>query len=206
MVLASTSPHGSPSPPASFAHRSRSSPNTYRHGTDVLSLSRLFDVAIFFCSGFVSRIIGAILRFEMSFALSTVGSTNIAGPGSMSIIYAIMFISISVFPTWDDATTAIRCTRGSVNASMISFRYGVLDVRHGPASALFSADSLLYLSDQSDTVSCSGGLKFKTAFLTLLFRFLIFSNRSSFVVPLLTDPASSVSYPLSIFLWVIFII
>ena len=126
----------------------------------VLLDSLLFTSATLSLSDLVSLIIGAILLLEKSSAIGFVfGTTNIIGPGSISMAYPIIFSSISVFPTCDDAATAIRCILGSVNASIISFRYGVLFVFHLPGSALFSADSHLYLSAHSVTVICSGGLK-----------------------------------------------
>ena len=50
-----------------------------------------------------------------------------------------------------------------LNASIGSRRYGVRDVRHGPASAEVSGDKRRCLSAHSATVSSSGGLKFWTA-------------------------------------------
>lgn len=54
-------------------------------------------------------------------------------------------------------------TRGSQNASIGSFKYGVLDVLHGPASAAFSGESRRNRSAHSETVKSSGGAKFLTA-------------------------------------------
>ncbi len=80
------------------------------------------------------------------------------------MIYPMAFNSNSDFPIWLADTSTILSTFGSVKASIGSLRYGVLEVRHGPASAELSEDSRLYLSAHCDKVRFSGGLKFLTAF------------------------------------------
>lgn len=66
----------------------------------------------------------------------------------------------SVLPTCDAATITMLVTLGSRNADIGSTRYGVLEVRQGPASAAFSGDRRRCFSAHSDTVKLSGGAKF----------------------------------------------
>ena len=161
--------------------------------------SRPLAAATFFLNLAVSRIIGATRRLEKSSASASRGKTNIIGPGSMSIAYAIMLSSHSVFPTCDDATITSLWILGSVNASMISFRYGVLAVLHRPGSALLSVDRRRNRSAQSATPICKGGLKYDTQFATLI---LSFASLASLSLSLIFDSASLIS-SLSLLLFVV---
>jgi len=95
------------------------------------------------------------------------------------MMYPMIQFSISVLPTCELATTNIFLTPSSVKASMISFRYGVLDVFHFPASAEFSGDSTLYLSAHSETVIFSGAFSPAHTFASSGFSFSIASAVSS---------------------------
>lgn len=75
----------------------------------------------------------------------------------------MQFSKNSDLPTCEAATITMFVTFGSLKAFIGSSRYGVLEVRHGPASAAFSGESLRNFSAHSDTVSSSGGAKFLTA-------------------------------------------
>ena len=66
------------------------------------------------------------------------------------------FNSNSDLPTWEDATMTMLRTFGSLNASIGSLRYGVLEVRHGPGSDALGG-SQRYLSAHSESVRFSGG-------------------------------------------------
>ena len=85
-----------------------------------------------------------------------------AGAGSWAIALASIFSMADVPPTWVGFTKIISSTISSEKASMISTRYGVTLLRHGPGMELLSGRTRL-ASAHFDTVTRSTGRNTCTA-------------------------------------------
>lgn len=96
--------------------------------------------------------------FELRLAISTVGWTAIIGPCAWWITYPIQLFPHSVPPICAPFMNAVRSTGDDgERQSMMSRRYGVRSVRHGPGSALARCDSFRYLSAHWEIVSNGSG-------------------------------------------------
>ena len=100
--------------------------------------------------------IGSSLLSVVRSARSSDGYTTMVGAGSWAIRLPSIFSMADVPPTWVGFTNTISSTVSSEKASMISTRYGVTLLLHGPGIALPSG-STRYFAAHSETVRRSAG-------------------------------------------------
>ena len=101
----------------------------------LFSLSRLRSGAMRSASTGVSRSNGRSRWLLRRFAISSVGWTNITGPGHKWMIAPSQFSTTSVLPIWlPNISTTLRHGLLGLRHCIGSRRYGVRSVRHGPGS------------------------------------------------------------------------
>ena len=101
---------------------------------------------------------GASLSWLHARAISRVGCKTSIGLGSCTIKKPQMLLMISVFPHWLAIMQTTRCTRGSLNASIIPRWYSARLVCHLPGNGELSRLRIRSASAHCETVNLGGGL------------------------------------------------
>src|SRR5213078_559167 len=133
-------------------------PPGYSFARMVLPESRLRESLTSARSGAQSSISGAMRGFEVRLAISVVGCTAMIGPGARWMIKPSQLLPDSVAPICAPfMKTVISLRDDGESESMISFRYGVRDVRHGPGSGDDLVVRMRYASAHSLTLRLGSG-------------------------------------------------
>ena len=112
----------------------------FRNAFCVIVLSPSFAFGSPICSRIagVELINGASLSWDHARAISRVGCKTSIGLGSWTMKNPQMLLMISVLPHWLAIMQTTRCTRGSLNASMIPRWYSARFVCHRPGNGELS--------------------------------------------------------------------